>query len=366
MALPDTFEIRVSPEQSSCILVRAGCLRDLNRTLAGELTDRAVVIVSDENVAQIFSSQVVDQLRASAGRVETVVLPAGEETKGVGSLTRLWDRFAQSSLNRDAIVVALGGGVIGDLAGFAAATYARGLAWIGLPTSLMAQIDSGIGGKVAVNLPAAKNLVGAFWQPTRVLIDPLALSSLGERDFRSGLAEVVKYAVIEGPARFERLEQTAAAILARDAAALGETIAACVSAKVAIVSADPLERTGRRAVLNLGHTFGHALETVAGYGKLSHGEAVAIGLVCAARLAEALGHAPGGLTERLRDLLRTFGLPHSVKPHDPARIVQAMSLDKKNRAGRLRLVLAKRLGQIECVDDVPPDRILNLLREVEP
>ncbi len=356
------FEIDADAQQRSTIEVRTGGLQQFAQVFNRDLARQTLVVVSDINVDRLYGQTVVGQLKRLAGRVESIVLPAGEATKSVASLQELWQRFAQWQLHRDAVIVALGGGVIGDLTGFAAATYARGLTWIGLPTSLMAQVDSSIGGKVGVNLEAAKNIVGAFWQPTQVIIDPDVLNSLGDRDFRSGLAEVVKYAVIQGPPLWERLDRNATALLDRNPSALFDIIVECCAAKVAIVSSDPLERSGRRAVLNYGHTFAHALETVTGYGQLSHGEAVSIGMVCAARLAEQTGLAEKGLCKDLRALLVKFGLPTELPRVAHDEILQAMSLDKKNCAGKLRLVLAKRIGQLELVDDVDSAAVLAALR----
>ena len=356
------FEIRVSDQQNCTIEVRSAGLQQLAQVLRDDLRPPAVVIVSDANVDRIYGQTVVGQFARLSSRVESVVLPIGESTKSAVRLHELWSRFAQWQLHRDAVIVALGGGVIGDLAGFAAATYTRGLQWIGLPTSLMAQVDSSIGGKVGINLESAKNIVGAFWQPTQVIIDPTALGTLSDRDFRSGLAEVVKYAVISGPTLWDQLDRNGAAILAREPSALRNVIVECCAAKVAIVSADPLERNGQRAVLNFGHTFGHALETVLGYGELSHGEAVAIGMVCASRLAEQIGLAEKGLCSDLRTILAKFGLPTEFPQVSHDEILQVMSLDKKNRAGKLRLVLAKRIGHVELAEEVDPSAVLAALQ----
>jgi 3-dehydroquinate synthase len=296
-------------------------------------------------------------------RVESVALPAGEPTKSSGFLGDLWERFAHWQVQRDSLVLALGGGVIGDLAGFAAATFARGIRWWSLPTSLMAQVDSGLGGKVGVNLKAGKNLVGAFWQPERVIVDPDVLATLNEREFRAGLAEVVKYAVIEGPERFDELRQRRSEILSRDPNILFEMIAACCRAKAEIVQADPREQTGRRAVLNYGHTFAHALEAVTGYEQFLHGEAVAIGMDCAARLAKEFGLVDRQFILRQRHLLAMLGLPVVIPRLDERRLVEAMMLDKKNRGGKLRLVLPKGLGAIELVNDISEEQVIAVLRE---
>ncbi len=357
------FEIRVGTSQRSDIDVGSGNLQRFDEIVRGELDQKTAVLISDSNVFPIYGESVTAQLEAMAGRVESIVLPAGESTKSLAQLNDLWRRFVQFQLHRDAVVVALGGGVIGDLAGFAAATYARGLTWMGLPTSLMAQVDSSIGGKVGVNLESAKNLVGAFWQPARVVIDPAVLATLGERDFRSGLAEVVKYAVIQGEPFFKRVEQSVDQINARDSATLFEIVSACCQIKLAIVESDPSEQTGVRAILNYGHTFAHALETVLGYGRLSHGEAVSIGMTCAARLARRIGLVDDRFCEAQQALLTRLGLPTEVPVNNHLGMVSAMMLDKKNRVGQLRLVLPKRLGQVELVADVSPALAIAALRD---
>jgi 3-dehydroquinate synthase len=357
------FEIRVDVSQRSEIDVGFGALRRLREFACDDLAQQTVAVVSDSNVFPIYGTLVTEQLESLAARVESIVLPAGESTKSSSQLNELWTRFAQWQLNRDSVVVALGGGVIGDLAGFAAATYSRGLRWWGLPTSLMAQVDSGIGGKVGVNLPSAKNLVGSFWQPAQVVVDPAVLTTLGERDFCSGLAEVVKYGVIQGPPLFERIEQSVQQIKARDPTTLFEIVSACCQSKAAIVQSDPWEQSGGRAVLNYGHTFAHALESALGYGQLSHGEAVSIGMTCAARLARRLWRVDNRLCESQQSLLARLGLPTEVPSSDSDKILSSMLLDKKNRAGKLRLVLPRRLGQLELVADVAPAQVLAALSE---
>lgn len=357
------LEIRVSFPQSSQIDIESGILRQLGRRIRIDLRAATAVLISDANVFELYGSIVGEQFRAMSGRVEAIVLPAGESTKSTDRLIELWQQFAIWQLHPDSVVVALGGGVIGDLAGLAAATYARGLRWIGLPTSLMAQVDSGMGGKVGVNLPSAKNLVGAFWNPVQVIIDPSVLGTLGERDFRSGLAEIVKYGAITGEPLFSRIESNVEQIIARDSETLSEIITACCRVKIDIVQADPWEQSGRRAALNYGHTFAHALETVVGYGRLSHGEAVAIGMSCAARLARRLGMLEGSLDIVQGKLLLRFGLPTEIPSQDCDGLIQAMMLDKKNRAGKLRLVLPKRLGQVELVENVSPEQVRSVLLE---
>jgi 3-dehydroquinate synthase len=244
--------------------------------------------------------------------------------------------------------------VVGDLAGFIAATYARGLRFFQVPTSLLAQVDSSVGGKVGLNLPGAKNMVGAFLQPLGVLIDTATLDTLPEREFRSGLGEVIKYGVILDAALFDDLEAHAAELLGRDPATLVSTIARCCQLKAGVVCRDEREESGLRAVLNYGHTFAHALETLTGYGQLLHGEAVAIGMTCAARLAERLGRVDAAFVRRQQALVEALGLPVRLPKLEAAKILATMMHDKKVQHGRLRFVLPSRMGHVELVSDVDP------------
>jgi 3-dehydroquinate synthase len=256
--------------------------------------------------------------------------------------------------------VAVGGGVVGDLAGFVAATFSRGLSLIQIPTSVIAQVDSSVGGKVGINLPLAKNLVGAFWQPAGVLIDIQVLDTLPEREFRSGLAEVVKYGMILDPELFAYLERHTDAILKRQPDVLAHLIERSCRLKADVVEQDEREETGLRAVLNYGHTFCHAIETVAGFGKFLHGEAVAIGMVYAARLAQRMGRIDAALVDRQCALLTALGLPTQLVGLDPDDLLAAMQRDKKVQLGNLRFVLPTRLGHVELAGGVD----LALVREV--
>jgi 3-dehydroquinate synthase len=314
------------------------------------------VVVSDSNVATIYLERVVAELRWR-NRVDSVTLPAGETTKSIEQLSSLWEQLARFGADRGTVVVALGGGVIGDLAGFAAATYLRGLQYIQIPTSLLAQVDSSVGGKVGINLPGGKNLAGAFWQPSLVLIDTAVLQTLDAANFRSGLAEVVKYGVILDPGLFEFLEQNIAAINKRDIEVLARVIVQCCRLKAGVVSQDERETTGRRAILNYGHTFGHAIENVFGYGEYLHGEAIAIGMQAAARIAWGLGLVDEQFVCRQTGLLESFGLPLSVRPGRGTEIVSAMYRDKKICGGKLKLVLPTSIGRVQLCD-APHDRVL--------
>jgi len=310
------------------------------------------IVVTDSNVRSRHADQVAASLTAGGIRADILEVPAGEASKCLAQAEQLWNDFARLKADRKTVVVAVGGGVIGDLAGFIAATYARGLAFVQIPTTLLAQVDSSVGGKVGINLPQAKNIVGAFWQPAGVLIDLDVLKTLPAREYRSGLAEVVKYGVILDPDFFQYLEQHVEALNAREPAVLEQVVARSCRLKADVVQRDEREETGLRAVLNYGHTFCHAIETVTGYGRYLHGEAVAIGMVCASRLAESLGRIEARVTARQRELLTQLGLPVAVAGLDPQALVAAMQLDKKAENGNLRFVLPCRLGRVELVAGV--------------
>jgi len=320
-----------------------------------------VFVITDANVAD-HAQRVAEPLRQSGLDVQTRILPPGESQKSLENAARLYDFLAEHQADRKSLVVAVGGGVVGDLAGFVAATFARGLSLFMVPTSLLAMVDSSVGGKTGVNHPRAKNLIGAFHQPCGVWIDTDFLDTLPEREYRSGLAEVVKYGVILDPALFEYLEQHAEAILRRDPKHLRHVIARCCRLKADIVEQDERETTGLRAVLNYGHTFAHAFETLGGYATWLHGEAVAAGMVCAARLACDLGLAPVELGERQEHLLRRFGLPTRPLPWPLDGLLRVMRSDKKAVAGRLRFVLPRRIGQVELIESVPEEAVRAVLQ----
>jgi 3-dehydroquinate synthase len=283
-----------------------------------------------------------------------VAVPAGEGSKSLATAGELYEQLATLAADRKTPVLAVGGGVVGDLAGFVAATYNRGLPLLMVPTTLLAMVDSSVGGKVGINLPQGKNLVGAFHQPAAVWIDTSFLATLPDREYRSGLAEVVKYGVILDAELFAWLEQNADAVLAREPAAVGRVVARSCRLKADVVERDEREETGLRMVLNYGHTFAHAFEAVGGYGAWLHGEAVAAGMMCASRLAERRGLIQAEVTERQAALLTRFGLPTARRPEwDADRLIEAMRRDKKNVGGRLRFVLPTRLGQVAPFDDVP-------------
>ena len=319
------------------------------------------LIVTDENVDP-HALTLADSLKAAGFRTSTVILQPGEETKSLAWANELYDELAEQNADRRTLVVALGGGVIGDLAGFAAATYNRGLPLFMVPTTLLSMVDSSVGGKVGINHERGKNLIGAFHQPTGVAIDLDYLKTLPEREFRSGLAEVVKYGVILDAEFFEYLERSTAAILARDPEALETIVARSCALKAQVVQQDEREETGVRAKLNYGHTFAHAFEIAAGYGAWLHGEAVSAGMVCAATLAQNLGRVRAEFTARQSQLLEAFGLPIRPLPEwDADGMIDAMRRDKKSLAGRLRFVLPSAMGEVELVEGVDEAAVRRVL-----
>ncbi|MGV6494273.1 3-dehydroquinate synthase [Stenotrophomonas rhizophila] len=336
--------------------------------LAQHVRGRHVLLLSDSSVAPLYLAGVKSALLAARPdlRVGELVLPAGEASKTLANFGAAITALAALGATRDACVLALGGGVVGDLAGFAAACWMRGVDCIQLPTSLLAMVDSSVGGKTAVDIPEGKNLVGAFHPPRAVIADTAALRTLPPRELRAGLAEVIKYGAIGDPLFFQWLQAERAALLAGDDAALAQAIARSCEHKADIVARDPLEK-GERALLNLGHTFGHAIETEQGYGapgndNLNHGEAVAVGMVLAARLSAQLGMSSEADTAQLRDLLLHYELPVAIPAGLAAEALLArMRLDKKNVAGRLRLVLWRGIGRAEVVGDVDEADVLRVL-----
>jgi 3-dehydroquinate synthase len=322
---------------------------------------RRCLIVTDEHVREIAA--VLGESLAAAGIApEVSAVPPGEESKSLGTAAGLWDTLVRLRADRHTAVVAVGGGVVGDLAGFVAATYARGLPLLMVPTSLLAQVDSSVGGKVGINHPEVKNIIGAFHQPAGVWIDTDVLETLPPREFHCGLAEVVKYGVILDAPFFGELETGAPDILAREPTLVRRIVARSCELKASVVERDELEWTGLRAVLNFGHTVAHAVESVAGYSDAyHHGEAVSIGMVAESRIAEELGWLDACTRRRLERLLSCFGLPTAAPELDTELLLEAMTHDKKNRAGSLRFVLPRRLGHVELTDVVTPDRIRRVL-----
>lgn len=360
---PDTTTIRLhlpadagQADRSYDIVVGSGVIGTVGPTVARTGARRGIVI-TDAAVADSHAAAVAESLKGSGLDVATLTVPSGESSKSVAALERLWNEMARLAVDRHTHVVGVGGGVVGDLSGFAAATFGRGLPVWHVPTTVVAQVDSAIGGKTGINLAAGKNLVGSFWQPRGVIADVDTFATLPDREFKSGLAEVVKYGMILDPAFFEWLEANVPAILARNTGALGHVVGRSAALKAGVVERDEREVSGLRAILNYGHTFAHAYETAAGYGTLLHGEAVAIGMASAAALARSLGRIGDDVVARQERLLRAFDLPVTMPTGEgftADALLATMARDKKAVGGRLRFVLPTRIGHVELIDGIDP------------
>jgi shikimate kinase / 3-dehydroquinate synthase len=339
------------------VIVQPDGLDRLGEMLAQSGINGKAVLVADSNVMPLYGERVLESLRHRGFSVESLIIPAGEQFKTLDTVSFLWRGFLAAGMDRKSTVLALGGGVTGDLAGFAAAAFMRGIAWVGVPTSLLAMVDSSLGGKTGCDLAEGKNLVGAFHSPGLVLSDPNVLSTLPEDELRAGLGEVVKHGIIGDPVLFNMCGQGYATVNAN----LPEIVRRAMAVKIKVIEADPFER-GLRASLNLGHTIGHALETVSGY-RLRHGEAVAIGMVKEARLAERLGIAAAGLSETIADVLIGLGLPVNVPADlDPTDIVRTMRFDKKMNSGIVRFALPVAIGEVRA--DVEVENLNLALEEL--
>ena len=332
-------------------------------TLSQHIVGSQIMVVTNTTVAPLYLAEFTKTLQDS--EVRSVILPDGEQFKTLDELNRLYDALLESHYARDSTIVALGGGVVGDMAGFAAATYQRGIAYIQVPTTLLAQVDSSVGGKTAVNHALGKNMIGAFHQPSCVLTDITTLATLPARELRGGLAEVIKYGLIRDAEFFVWLEDNVDALVARTPAALAYAIRRSCENKAAIVAQDERE-ANLRALLNFGHTFGHAIETGLGYRHWLHGEAVAVGMHLAARLSARMGWIDWSLVDRTATLLQRTGLPTTPPPVlTQARIRELMVVDKKTRSGRLRLVLLKALGEAVVTDEFDDEALAAVLASAD-
>jgi len=347
-------------DRSYPILIGSGLLQEpayFEQSIRG----KQVLVVTNETIAPLYLEKVLQALRGFA-KVDTVQLPDGEAFKTLDTVNRVFDTLLKKRHDRSTTIVALGGGVIGDMSGFAAACYQRGVDFVQVPTTLLSQVDSSVGGKTGVNHPLGKNMIGAFYQPQLVLIDIDTLSTLPDRELSAGIAEVIKYGMICDAPFFEWLEANMDALLARNPQALAYAIERSCADKAAVVAEDERE-SGRRAILNFGHTFGHAIEAVQGYGNWLHGEAVAAGMVMAAELSLLRGWIAAEDVARLRALLSKANLPQQ-SPADMRvdEYLQAMSVDKKVQDGKLRLVLLRALGDAQIIDDTAKDQLVEALR----
>ena len=338
------------------IVVERGALGTLGARLRGLGVGSRAAIVSSPTIARLYGKTASESLEAAGFSVAAVEVPDGEAAKALPVAERCWNALLDGGLDRTSTVVALGGGAVGDLAGFVAGTYMRGVNFVQAPTTVLAQVDASIGGKTAIDHPAAKNLVGVFHQPRLVVVDPATVVTLPDRDFRSGLAEIVKHGIVLDARYFADLEASVAPLLARDPATLERIIGGSCRLKAAVVERDERE-TELRAVLNYGHTVGHALEAVTAYSRWTHGEAVALGIVAAAHLAARLGLAPVEVVARQERLLAALGLPIRVERIDTAALLAAIARDKKARDGRVPFVLAPAIGTFRVVPEVGADDV---------
>ena len=349
-------------DRSYDIVIGEGALVSAAASLKTLIGKGRAAVLADETVWGLHGQT----LKSVLGELPVVTVPPGEESKSFASYARVMDELLAADLGRDGTVIAFGGGVVGDLAGFCAATLKRGCQFVQIPTTLLSQVDSSVGGKTAINAKAGKNLVGAFYQPRLVVIDTAFLDTLPERELLAGYAEVVKYGLLGDAVFFAWLEKEGAAVVDRAPAALTRAIETSCTAKARIVGEDETEK-GRRALLNLGHTFGHAIEAEAGYGTILHGEAVAIGMAMAFRYSVALGLCPAEDAARVGAHLDATGLTSSLDGHDWAKaraeaLLRWMGQDKKNEGGKLKLVLVRGIGEAFLTDDIDPDHLLAFLK----
>ncbi len=344
-------------ERSYPILIGEGLLRqpDLIRR---HVPARDILVVSNTTVAPLYMASLVEAL--SGSRVVEAILPDGESHKTLATVGRILDVLVANRFGRDCIVVALGGGVVGDMAGFAAACYQRGVAYVQVPTTLLAQVDSSVGGKTGVNHPGGKNLIGAFHQPAAVIADASTLATLPARELRAGIAEVIKYGLLADASFFDWLEQHMDELLAADPAALSHVIMRSCEIKADIVGRDEREQ-GDRALLNLGHTFGHAVESATHYTRWLHGEAVGAGLLMAAAMSQECGMVDAAQVERLRALLERAGLPVRIDGVTPDVALEHMRIDKKALGGRMRLILLRQIGDSFVTADYPEEALQRTL-----
>lgn len=347
-------------ERSYVIVIERGALATVGPRVRALGVGTRAALVGAPPVLERYGKDVVESLEHTGITVTTVTVPDGEAAKTLPVAEHCWNALLEAGLDRTSTVLALGGGAVGDLAGFVAGTYMRGLNLVHLPTTVLAQVDAAIGGKTAIDHPRAKNLIGVFHQPRLVVADPTTLATLPDRDFRSGLAEVVKHGIVLDAAYFADLEASVPEILARDPATLERVVAGSCRLKAEVVERDEREAE-LRAVLNYGHTIGHALEAATRYARWTHGEAVALGIVAEARLAERLGLADRSTVERQERLLAALGLPTAAEAIHADQVLATLRRDKKARDGRVPFVLAPAIGRFRLVFDVPETEVRAVL-----
>jgi len=348
-------------DRSYDIHIQPGCLERLGQAMETLFASPTrCMVVSNVTVSPLYMQVVRNSLEQAGWQVSECILADGERYKTMESFGLIMDALMQHKLSRNEPVIALGGGVVGDMAGFSAACYRRGIPFIQVPTTVLAQVDSSVGGKTAINHPHGKNMIGAFYQPRLVWIDPLVLNTLEVREIKAGIAEAIKYGLIRDAGFFTWMQQNARAALDLDAGVLAQMIHTSCRHKAEVVMADETEQ-GQRALLNLGHTFGHAIESMTHYSTYLHGEGVAIGTLMAARLSEQLGHAPAGTEDLIRACYQSIDLPLEVPGFSAEQWLDAMGHDKKNVGSRIRYILLRGVGDAFLAEDVSPDAICQLI-----
>jgi 3-dehydroquinate synthase len=355
------------PQRSYEVAVVSGGLDHLGNWMQPLKLGKKVLLVSNPGIFRSYGERAIASLQKAKFEVAQHIIPAGERYKTLASIQKIYDTALANRLERTSTIVALGGGVVGDMAGFAAATWLRGINFVQVPTSLLAMIDASIGGKTGVNHPQGKNLIGAFHQPRLVLIDPQVLNTLPAREFRAGMAEVIKYGIIWDAQLFEQLEQASRLDQQRylDPELLQTILTRSCEAKAHVVSKDEKE-SGLRAILNYGHTIGHAVESLTGYRLVNHGEAVAIGMVAAGQIAVELGMWTQAESDRQHALIQKTGLPTQIPAEiDIEAIIDALQTDKKVEAGRVRFVLPTQIGAVKVTDQVPSETVRQVLRQLQ-
>ncbi|MBI5118734.1 3-dehydroquinate synthase [Candidatus Poribacteria bacterium] len=358
-------KIRVQlPNDGYDIVADKGVIAELPGLLLALLRPSRILLVSNPSIDKHHGDVVRGALARTNCSIATELLPEGESHKTFQTVKNLLDRMVEARMDRASLLVSLGGGVVGDIAGFAAAIYMRGIPYVQAPTTLLAQVDSSIGGKVGVDHPLAKNMIGAFYQPVLVCVDPAILATLPETQMRNGMAEVIKYGVVADENLFALLERHKGFLTSIESGPLEEIVRRCCQIKARIVQQDIRETTGLRSILNYGHTIGHAIESVTGYTRFLHGEAISIGMMAAAKIARLMKIASDEVEKRQEDLLSAVGLPTRLTDIDPRALIEATRFDKKTTGGKVRFVLPLGIGRVAVRDNVPGEILEEALREL--
>ncbi len=347
-------------ERSYEILIGLDLRKQVGEFLKAVFRPSRVVIITHPSINSIYGEEVIANCLDQGWTTDIIEVPEGEVSKSLGQVEKLYDRLLELNCDRKSVLIALGGGVIGDLVGFVAATYQRGITFIQVPTTLLSQVDSSVGGKTGVNHPKGKNMIGAFYQPRLVVTDLQTLKTLPIKEYRAGLAEIVKYGVISDASFFEFLEKNYKDILNLNHDCLSYIIENSCAIKAKVVEKDERE-THHRMILNFGHTLGHAIESLTGYSRFVHGEAVAIGMVRAAELSHSMGKCSKEVPRRLEALLKNLGLPVEMPELDPTAVIESLYHDKKTMDNKIKFILVKEIGSIEIVEQVPESEILKII-----